>query len=110
MDELVNQAAKLRYMSGGQVQVPLVVRIPCGLSKNIGAQGSQALEAWFVHVPGLTSPSRQGRPTRRGMIKTAIRSADPVLFFEYRLLYATKGLVLTDGEHLVPFGLARLVR
>ncbi len=110
MDELVNQAPKMRYMTGGQARVPLVVRIPCGLSKNIGAQGSQALEAWYVHVPGLTVAVPSSPADAKGMLKTAIRSEDPVLFFEYRLLYATKGIVPTDGEHLVPFGVARRVR
>lgn len=110
MDELVNQAPKMRYMTGGQVGVPLVVRIPCGLSKNIGAQGSQALEAWFVHVPGLLVAVPSTPADAKGLIKTAIRSDDPVLFFEYRLLYANRGEVPTDDEHLVPFGVARHVR
>jgi len=110
MDELVNQAPKLRYMTGGQVRVPMTVRIPCGLSKNIGAQGSQALESWFVHVPGLHVAVPSTPADAKGLIKTAIRSDDPVLFFEYRLLYATKGIVPLDDEHLVPFGVARRVR
>jgi pyruvate dehydrogenase E1 component beta subunit len=110
MDELVNQAPKMRYMTGGQARVPLTVRIPCGLSKNIGAQGSQALEAWFVHVPGLSVAVPSTPADAKGLLKTAIRSDDPVLFFEYRLLYATRGLVPTGDDHVVPFGKARLVR
>jgi pyruvate dehydrogenase E1 component beta subunit len=110
MDELVNQAAKMRYMTGGQARVPLVVRIPCGLSKNIGAQGSQALEAWFAHVPGLHVVVPATPADAKGLIKSAIRSDDPVLFFEYRLLYATQGLVPTDPELLVPLGSARRAR
>jgi pyruvate dehydrogenase E1 component beta subunit len=110
MDEIVNQAAKMRYMTGGRARVPLVIRIPCGLSKNIGAQGSQALESWFVHVPGLLVVVASSPADAKGLMKTAIRSDDPVLFFEYRLLYATKGRVPVDPEFTVPFGQARMVR
>ena len=110
MDEIVNQAAKMRYMTGGQAKVPLVIRVPCGLSKNIGAQGSQALEAWFAHVPGLLVVVPATPADAKGLIKSAIRSDDPVLFFEYRLLYATKGIVPIDPEVLVPLGKAQLLR
>jgi pyruvate/2-oxoglutarate/acetoin dehydrogenase E1 component len=110
MDEIVNQAAKMRYMTGGQASVPLVIRIPCGLSKNIGAQGSQALEAWFAHIPGLLVVVPSTPADAKGLIKSAIRSDDPVLFFEYRLLYATEGIVPTDPDLLVPLGKARLLR
>lgn len=110
MDEIVNQAAKMRYMTAGQARVPLVIRIPCGLSKNIGAQGCQAVESWFLHVPGLLIAVPATPADAKGLLKTAIRSDDPVLFFEYRLLYATKGLVPIDADHLVPFGQARTAR
>jgi pyruvate dehydrogenase E1 component beta subunit len=110
MDEVVNQAAKVRYMSGGQAKVPLVVRVPCGLSKNIGAQGSQALESWFVHVPGLLVAVPSSPADAKGLIKSAIRSDDPVMFFEYRLLYSTKGAVPTGDDVLVPFGQGRTIR
>jgi acetoin:2,6-dichlorophenolindophenol oxidoreductase subunit beta len=110
MDEIVNQAAKMRYMTAGQARVPMVIRIPCGLSKNIGAQGCQAVESWFVHVPGLLIVVPSTPADAKGLLKTAIRSDDPVLFFEYRLLYATKGVVPVDADYLVPFGAARVVR
>lgn len=110
MDEIVNQAAKMRYMTGGQARVPLVVRIPCGLSKNIGAQGCQTVESWFVHVPGLLVVVPSTPADAKGLIKSAIRSDDPVVFFEYRRLYATKGVVPTDPDLTLPFGVARLAR
>lgn len=110
MDEIVNQAAKMRYMTAGQARVPLVIRIPCGLSKNIGAQGSQAVESWFVHVPGLLVVVPSTPADAKGLIKTAIRCDDPVLFFEYRLLYSTRGLVPIERDYTVPFGVANVVR
>jgi pyruvate/2-oxoglutarate/acetoin dehydrogenase E1 component len=110
MDEIVNQAAKMRYMTAGQARVPMVIRIPCGLSKNIGAQGCQTVESWFLHVPGLLIAVPATPADAKGMMKTAIRCDDPVLFFEYRLLYSTKGIVPADDEYLVPFGTARVAR
>lgn len=109
MDEIVNQAAKLRYMSGGQVRVPFVLRSPVGLGRNVGAQHSQTFEAWFAHTPGLVVALPATPADAKGMLKTALRSGDPVLFLENKMLYATEGEV-PDGQHLVPLGKAAVVR
>jgi pyruvate dehydrogenase E1 component beta subunit len=109
MDEIVNQAAKLRYMSGGQARVPLVVRAPCGLGKGVAAQHSQSLEAWFAHVPGLGVAMPSSPADAKGLLKTAIRGEDPVMMLEPKLLYAVEGPV-PDGEYTVPFGQARICR
>jgi len=110
MDEIVNQAAKIRYMTGGQVDVPLVIRSAIGMTRGIAAQHSQSLEAWFAHVPGLHVAMPATPADAKGMLKTAIRSRDPVLFFEHKMLYPTTGPVPADHEHLVPIGRARIAR
>lgn len=109
MDEIVNQAAKLRYMSGGQVRVPFVLRSPVGLGRNVGAQHSQTFEAWFAHTPGLVVALPSSAADAKGMLKTALRGGDPVLFLENKMLYAAEGEV-PEGEHLVPLGRAAIVR
>jgi pyruvate/2-oxoglutarate/acetoin dehydrogenase E1 component len=109
MDEIVNQAAKIRYMTGGQARVPLVVRSPIGMTKGIAAQHSQSLEAWFAHVPGLRVAMPSTPADAKGLLTTALRGEDPVVFFEHKMLYGTKGPV-PEGEHLVPFGEAAVVR
>jgi len=109
MDEVVNQAAKLRYMSGGQVSVPLVIRAPDGAIRSAGAHHSQSPEAWFVHTPGLRVVAPSTPADAKGLLKTAIRSDDPVLYFEHKALYRTRGEV-PDGEHLVALGSARVSR
>lgn len=109
MDEIVNQAAKARYMSGGQVDVPLVIRAPDGAIRSAGAQHSQSPEAWFVHAPGLRVVAPSTPADAKGLLKAAIRSNDPVLYFEHKALYTTRGDV-PDGEHLVPMGSARISR
>lgn len=109
MDEIVNQAAKARYMSGGQVDVPLVIRAPDGAIRSAGAQHSQSPEAWFAHTPGLRVVAPSTPADAKGLLKSAIRSDDPVIFFEHKALYTTKGEV-PDGEHLVPIGSARVSR
>ncbi len=109
MDEIVNQAAKLRYMTGGQASVPLVVRLPCGPGRNLGAQHSQTMEAWFMHVPGLIVVVPSTPQDAKGLLKTAIRSPDPVMFFEYKALYGSKGLV-SDDDHCIAFGQADVKR
>jgi pyruvate dehydrogenase E1 component beta subunit len=109
MDEIVNQAAKLRYMTGGQARMPLVIRAACGMGRGTAAQHTQSLEAWFVHVPGLKVVSPSTPADAKGLLKTALRGEDPVLFFEHKQLYARRGEV-PEGEHLVPFGRARLLR
>jgi len=109
MDELVNQAGKMRYMFGGQTDLPMVVRIPTGMVKNGGAQHSQTLESWFMHAPGLLVAVPSTPYDAKGMLKTALRGRDPVLFFEYKMLYALKGEV-PEGDYTVPLGQARIAR
>ena len=105
MDQLVNHAAKLRYMSGGQLCVPLTIRVQGGAAGGMGAHHSQSLEAWFAHVPGLTVVAPSDPADAWGLLASAIRSDDPVVFLEHRGLYWTKGPVPGDG-HLVPIGRA----
>jgi pyruvate dehydrogenase E1 component beta subunit len=109
MDEVVNQAAKMRYMTGGQASVPMVIRLPCGVGRLLAAQHSQIMESWFMHVPGLqvVVPSTPG--DAKGLLKSAIRSSDPVLFFEYKRIYTSRGEV-PDGEYTIPFGQAKICR
>ena len=109
MDELVNQAAKARFMFGGQTRVPLVVREPIGMWRSSAAQHSQSLEAWYAHVPGLVVVCPSTPADTKGLLTTAIRSDDPVVFMEHKNLWGLAGEV-PDGEHLVPFGEARIVR
>ena len=109
MDEIVNQAAKLRYMSGGQVRLPFVLRSPVGLGRNVAAQHSQSFEAWFAHTPGLVVALPATAADAKGMLKSALRGGDPVLFLENKMLYAASGEI-PDGQHLVPLGQAALVR
>jgi pyruvate/2-oxoglutarate/acetoin dehydrogenase E1 component len=110
MDEIVNQAAKLRYMSGGQTRMPLVIRAPCGMGRGTAAQHTQALESWFVHVPGLHVVVPSTPADAKGLLKTALRGTDPVMFFEYKMLYATKGPVSDDPDLTIPLGQARVMR
>ncbi len=109
MDQIVNHAAKLRYMSGGMVSVPLVVRAPIGAGVGLGAQHSQSLEAWFVHVPGLKVVMPSDPADAKGLLKSAIRDNNPVIFLESRLLYSQTALI-PAGEHIVPLGLAAIKR
>ena len=109
MDPIVNQAAKLRYMFGGQVDVPLVVRTNLGASGGKAAQHSQSPESWFVHTPGLLVAVPSSPADAKGLLKTAIRDNNPVLFFEHKSLYFKKGPV-PEGDVLVGFGEARVWR
>ena len=109
MDPLVNQAAKLRLMSGGQYTIPLVVRTPGGAGLGMAAQHSQSLEALLTGVPGLVVVAPATPADAKGLLKSAIRSDNPVLFFENKLLYAATGPV-PEGEHLVPLGVADVKR
>lgn len=109
MDQLVNHAAKLHYMSGGQLKIPLTVRVQCGISGTMGAHHSQSLEAWLAHVPGLKVVMPSNPADAKGLLKTAIRDDNPVVFVEHRGLYWSKGNV-PDGEHLLPIGQAAVVR
>jgi pyruvate/2-oxoglutarate/acetoin dehydrogenase E1 component len=109
MDQIVNQAAKLRYMTGGQAAVPIVIRTAGGAGRASAAQHSQSLEAWFSHVPGLKVVMPSTAADAKGLLKAAIRDPDPVLFIEHKMAYSTKGPV-PDGEHVVPLGLADVKR
>ncbi len=109
MDPLVNQAAKLRFMSGGQYSLPLVVRTPGGAGIGMAAQHSQSLEAWLMHIPGLILIAPGTAYDAKGLLKAAIRSNNPVVFFENKLLYADTGPI-PDGEYLVPIGVADVKR
>jgi len=106
MDEIVNQAAKIRYMTGGQARVPLVVRAPIGMTRGVAAQHSQSLEAWFAHVPGLRVAMPSTPADAKGLLKTALRGEDPVIFFEHKLLYGVKGPVPESPDFVLPFGKA----
>ena len=110
MDEIVNQAAKIRYMTGGQARVPLVIRSPIGMTRGVAAQHSQSLEAWFAHIPGLRVAMPSTPADAKGLLKSALRGEDPVIFFEPKLLYGTKGPVSDDPDLLVPFGKAAVAR
>ncbi|MCL5986251.1 MAG: alpha-ketoacid dehydrogenase subunit beta [Actinobacteria bacterium] len=96
MDQIINQAAKLRYMSGGQVKLPMVVRFPGG-NNGRGAQHAQSLESYFAHTPGLIVIAVSTPKDGYGLLRAAIRDDNPVMFFEHKLLYGSKGLSLTDG-------------
>ena len=109
MDQVCNQAAKMRYMFGGQTSVPLVLRTPFGGGKNIASHHSQSLEAWFMHTPGLKVAVPAFASDVKGLIKTAIRDPDPVLFAEHKLVYDKKEEV-PDDEYLIPFGEAKIRR
>jgi len=109
MDQIANQMAKVRYMTGGQVTVPMVLRTQGGTGRSAGAQHSQSLEAWLAHVPGLRVVMPATPADAKGLLKTAIRSDDPVVFIEHKALYSMKGEV-PEGEHLVPLGQAAVVR
>lgn len=109
MDPIVNQAAKMRYFWGGQVEVPLVVRMPIASQLGFGSQHSQSLEAWFMHVPGLKIAMPSTPYDAKGLIKTAIRDRNPVIFIENISLYSTRGET-PDEEYLIPFGKADIKR
>jgi pyruvate dehydrogenase E1 component beta subunit len=109
MEPLVNQAAKLRYMFGGQARVPLVVRSNIGASGGKAAQHSQSLETWMAHVPGLKVVLPGTPADAKGLLTTAIRDDDPVIFLEHKLLYFRKGEV-PEGPYAIPFGEAAVRR
>ena len=109
MDQIANQAAKIRYMFGGQASCPLVVRTPFGAGVNIASHHSQSLEAWFMHVPGLYVAVPSTPYDAKGLLKTAIRGSNPVFFCEHKLLYPVEGEV-PEQEYLLPFGKADVKR
>jgi len=109
-DPLVNQVAKARFMSGGKANVPLTIRVTTGAPGSAAAQHSQSPEGWFMNVPGLKIAVPSTPADAKGLLKTAIRGEDPVLFFEHKMLYAVRGEVPDGEDHLVPFGQARVCR
>lgn len=109
MDELVNQAAKIRYMFGGQVKLPMVVWCPDGAGLRAAAQHSQSLEAWFVHTPGLKVVVPSEPSDVKGLIKAAIRDDDPVMFFQHKKLFAKEGPVPED-DYVIQLGQAAVKR
>lgn len=109
MDQVINQAAKVRYMTGGKAQVPLVIRAQQGSGRGNGAQHSQNLEAIFCHMPGLKVVMPSNPYDAKGLLKTAIRDNNPIMFFEHKVLYNTTGEV-PDGEYTIPFGKADIKR
>lgn len=109
IDPIVNQAAKARYMFGGKASVPVVIRTQGGGGRGNAAQHSQSLEAWYVHVPGLIVIQPSTPYDAKGLLKSAIRDDNPVVFIEHKLLYNTKGAV-PDQEYLVPIGKADIKR
>ena len=109
MDQIANQAAKIRYMFGGQAKCPLVIRTPFGAGVNIASHHSQSLEAWFMHVPGLYVALPSTPYDAKGLLKSAIRGNNPVMFCEHKLLYPIEGEV-PEEEYTIPFGLADVKR
>ena len=109
MDQMVNQAAKVHYMSGGKLKVPMVLRTTLGATRRSAAQHSQSLHAWFSHVPGLKVVLPSTPYDAKGLLKTAIRDDNPVIFFEDKMMYKTKGPV-PEEDYTIPFGVADIKR
>jgi acetoin:2,6-dichlorophenolindophenol oxidoreductase subunit beta len=110
MDELVNQAAKARFMFGGQARVPIVVREPIGISPASAAQHSQSLEAWYVHVPGLVVVTPATPADARGLLKASVRCDDPVVLMEHKALWAMEGDVDVEDDGVFELGKAAVLR
>ncbi len=109
IDQLVNSAAKMRYMSGGQIGMPIVFRGPAGAALQLAAQHSQSFEAMYANIPGLKVVMPATPADAKGLLKSAIRDEDPIVFMEGEMLYNVKGEV-PEGEHLVPIGRAEIKR
>jgi len=109
-DQILNNAAKLRQMSGGQLNVPLVLRAPNGSARQVGSQHSHAMEHFYAHIPGLKVLAPATPADAKGLLKSAIRDDDPVLFMENETLYNVKGEVPDDPDLLVPMGVANVAR
>jgi pyruvate dehydrogenase E1 component beta subunit len=109
MDQIINGAAKMCYMSGGQFKIPIVVRGPGGAAHQLAAQHSQSIESWYAHVPGLKVVAPSTPYDAKGLLKSAIRDDDPVIFFEGETLYGAKGEV-PDEEYTVPLGVSEVKR
>lgn len=113
IDQLTHQAAMLRHLTGGQVSVPLVIRLPCGGGHNMGPQHSQAMYSWFAHAPGIKVVLPSTPMDAKGLVKTAIRDDNPVVFYEHKSLYGLRRPVpdeYEDPEHTTPFGEAAVRR
>ena len=110
MDQIVNQAAKIRYMTGGQCKVPMTIRLAMGAERSSAAQHSQSLQAIFAHIPGLKVVLPSTPRDAKGLLKSAIRDDNPVLFFEDKMMYNDKGLVPDDDDFLIPLGQADIKR
>jgi pyruvate/2-oxoglutarate/acetoin dehydrogenase E1 component len=109
MDQLNNQVAKIRYMFGGKVKVPLVIRTEGGAGRTLGAHHSESLEAWFTHIPGIKVVMPATPYDAKGLLKSAIREDNPIVFIEHKMLYNTKGPV-PEGEYVLPIGKADVKR
>lgn len=109
MDQIVNQAAKMRYMFGGKLQLPMVIKTNYGSGRSAAGQHSQSLYGWFANVPGLKVVLPSNPYDAKGLLKTAIRDNNPVLFFEHKLLYTAMGEV-PEEEYTIPFGVADIKR
>ena len=109
MDQMVNQAAKVHYMSGGKWKVPMVMRATLGATRRSGSQHSQSLHAWFCHIPGLKVVMPSTPYDAKGLLKSAIRDDNPVVFYEDKMMYKLKGPVPTE-EYTIPFGVADMKR
>jgi pyruvate dehydrogenase E1 component beta subunit len=110
IDQIINSAAKTRYMSGGQMSCPIVFRGPNGAAARVAAQHSQEYSSWYAHCPGLIVISPWTAADAKGLLKAAIRDGNPVVFLENEMLYGRSGEVPKDGDHIVPIGKARVVR
>ncbi|OGO50624.1 MAG: pyruvate dehydrogenase [Chloroflexi bacterium RBG_16_68_14] len=108
-DQIVNNAAKLCYMSGGQIHVPLVIRMASGAGSQLSSQHSHSLEGWYAHIPGLKVAVPYTPYDARGLLKTAFRDPNPVIFIEHTALYSRKGEV-PEGDYSIPFGQAEVCR
>jgi pyruvate dehydrogenase E1 component beta subunit len=109
-DQIVNHAAHIHYMFGGQVRVPLVIRMPQGAGHQLGPTHSHCLEAMFMHVPGLLVAVPSTAADAKGLLKAAIRDDNPVIFIEHESLYGQRGEVPDDEDHVLPFGRAAIRR
>src|SRR5262249_17737271 len=110
MDQLINSAAKTRYMSGGQMASPIVFRGPNGAASRVAAQHSQCYASWYAHVPGLKVVSPCSAADHKGLLKSAIRDPNPVIFLENELLYGQTSPVPVHDDWIVPIGKARVLR
>ena len=108
-DQIVNQAAKLRYMTAGQCKVPLVIRTAMGAGRRAAAQHSQSLQVWYAHIPGLKIVMPSTPEAAKGLLKTALRDDNPVIYFEDKMMYNQKGPI-PEGDYIIPFGVGCIHR